>query len=182
MILSSLQVSPHHNHLVLILNVILDAHETTALPTYYAVLAVPRSASFSEIKSAYHRALLVSHPDKQQQSKETTVSPHDVDVDIDLIKQAYVTLSSAESRATYDVSLVRLPAGPRPAQVVSLEDFEEAEEDGDGWWYGCRCGGRYQITEADMEKGQHVVGCGSCSEVVWVGYELVDAEANEGGS
>ena len=45
---------------------------------------------------------------------------------------------------------------------------------------GCGCGGRYHITEADMERGQHVVGCSSCSEVVWVGYEVVDGEdANE---
>ena len=42
------------------------------------------------------------------------------------------------------------------------------------WTYGCRCGGLYVITEDDMEAGQHLVGCISCSEVLWVGYELAE--------
>ena len=27
-----------------------------------------------------------------------------------------------------------------------------------------------------MERGQHLVGCSSCSEVIWVGYELADED------
>ena len=101
-----------------------------------------------------------------------------------MIKQAYAILSSPEARAKYDASLAVLgrSTGPRPAQVVSLEEFDEMEVEGREveWMYGCRCGGRYHITEADMERGQHVVGCSSCSEVVWVGYEVVDGDdANE---
>jgi len=61
--------------------------------------------------------------------------------------------------------------GPRPAQIVSLEEFEE--QDNISWCYECRCGGTYRIREDDLERGQHLVGCGSCSEVVWVGYELL---------
>ncbi|KNZ77505.1 Diphthamide biosynthesis protein 4 [Termitomyces sp. J132] len=71
---------------------------------------------------------------------------------------------------------------PRPAQVVSLEEFEEAmtESEKDSVWrYQCRCGGMYRITAADMENGHHLVGCSSCSEVVWVGYELQESD-NEG--
>lgn len=78
--------------------------------------------------------------------------------------------------------MAKRPSGPRPAQVVSLEEFDEVEgrgEDSGEWTYGCRCGGTYRITEADMEKGQHVVGCSSCSEVVWVGYEAVDPDEEE---
>ena len=30
-----------------------------------------------------------------------------------------------------------------------------------------------------LEKGQHIVGCSSCSEVVWVGYEAVDLDEEE---
>ena len=26
--------------------------------------------------------------------------------------------------------------------------------------------------EADMEKGQHLIACRNCSEVIWVGYEV----------
>lgn len=83
-----------------------------------------------------------------------------------------------------------IPPGPRPAQVISLEDFEEGGHsnhggsgiEGDGesaWHHGCRCGGIYIITGEDMEKGHHIVGCNSCSEVVWVGYELREDEGEE---
>ena len=57
---------------------------------------------------------------------------------------------------------------------MSLEDFEEAEEG--VWTHACRCGGTYKIIEEDMDAGRHLVGCENCSEVVWVGYELVDEE------
>lgn len=70
---------------------------------------------------------------------------------------------------------------PRPAQVVSLEEFEElqdphtTDEDRQGpWKYSCRCGGSYIITIDLMEDGNHLVACSSCSEVIWVGYEQVD--------
>jgi len=66
--------------------------------------------------------------------------------------------------------------GPRPAQVISLEEFEEQEAtiDSVSWNHKCRCGGTYQISDDDMEKGQHLVSCCSCSEVIWVGYEMAN--------
>lgn len=74
--------------------------------------------------------------------------------------------------------------GPRPAQVVSLEDFTQLQYDvelEDVWEYPCRCGGTYRISESDMDKGMHLVGCRSCSEVIWVGYELVSEEEGDRG-
>lgn len=95
----------------------------------------------------------------------------------------YETLSSPSARAAYDAArdtAIAQHTGPRPAQVVSLEDFDEIEEmELTTWRYSCRCGGSYVITERDMEAGQHLVGCNSCSEVVWVGYELVNDGAGE---
>ncbi|KAG1868296.1 hypothetical protein DFJ58DRAFT_714240 [Suillus subalutaceus] len=117
----------------------------------------------STIKSAYHKALLASHPDKR--SFSSAIPP--VDVDIALLKEAYTTLSNVSSRVAYDNIL-------RNARVISLEDFEEAEEG--VWTHACRCGGTYRIIEEDMDAGRHLVGCESCSEVVWVGYELVTDE------
>jgi len=68
---------------------------------------------------------------------------------------------------------------PRPAQVVSLEEFEDetTEEDSEGgpWRYQCRCGGTYRITSELMDKGEHLIACNGCSEVVWVGYEIVES-------
>lgn len=126
-----------------------------------------QNSSPAEIKTAYHRALLIFHPDKHKQSTSTFV-------DISSIKEAYAILADPRARSDYDLRMQEQPnlRGPRPAQVVSLEDFEETA--GNTWHYGCRCGGFYEIAEGDLEQGKHVIGCGSCSEVVWVGYELVE--------
>ncbi|EGO05371.1 hypothetical protein SERLA73DRAFT_118930 [Serpula lacrymans var. lacrymans S7.3] len=139
---------------------------------FYQLLAVPRTASATDIKLAYHRALLLSHPDKRVNAANVPTA------DIALIKEAYTTLASTSSRATYDAQLSqnRKPSGPRPAQIISLEDFSDTGPDDESglWTYGCRCGGQYRIGEEDMDKGQHLVGCTSCSEVVWVGYEIAE--------
>ena len=136
-------------------------------PDYYAILSLSPTASSADIKAAYHRALLASHPDKQ-------VLGSNRDVDIGLLKDAFHTLHTPELRKAYDASRARdgNAPGPRPAQVISLEDFSEESES--RWTYGCRCGGTYVVTEDILDAGQHLVGCASCSEVVWVGYEVVD--------
>ena len=101
-------------------------------------------------------------------------------MNVALIQQAYRILSSPASRAAYDASRADAEAqatgGPRPAQVISLEEFAE---DGEGagkmvWTYPCRCGGTYVVREEQLEDGQHLIGCNSCSEVVWIGYEVAD--------
>ncbi|OAX39539.1 hypothetical protein K503DRAFT_791916 [Rhizopogon vinicolor AM-OR11-026] len=145
---------------------------------FYHLLGITYDAPLSTIKAAYHKALLTSHPDKRSPSSST---PH-VHVDIALLKEAYTTLSNVSSRIAYDDIIrntrAKAPAGPRPAQVISLEDFEEVEEG--VWKHTCRCGGTYNIAEEDMDAGRHLVGCESCSEVVWVGYKLADNEGGKG--
>ncbi|KAF8346876.1 hypothetical protein F5887DRAFT_882443, partial [Amanita rubescens] len=154
---------------------------------YYQVLSISRNASTPDIKIAYHRALLNFHPDKRHTSR--SVEPPLIE--ISLIKEAYVTLSVPESRSAYDSLLLnreRQRAGPgfRPAQVVSLEEFQaeyrhshtdgRADDEWEEWaiyTYPCRCGGMYKLTTDDLETGDHLVGCESCSEVIWVGYEEV---------
>ena len=123
------------------------------------------------MKSAYHRALLRHHPDKQSTHQTQPRATHK---DIGLLKRAYETLVAPDLRARYDARRVHKGSSPRPAQVISLEDFTELDEE--GWTHGCRCSGTYTITEQDMERGQHLVGCSSCSEVIWVGYELADED------
>jgi diphthamide biosynthesis protein 4 len=144
---------------------------------FYHLLGITYDAPLSTIKAAYHKALLASHPDKRSSS-----STPPVHVDIALLKEAYTTLSNVSSRIAYDNIIRNTRAmahtGPRPAQVISLEDFEEVEEG--EWKHPCRCGGAYNVAEEDMDAGRHLVGCESCSEVVWVGYELVNDEGDEG--
>lgn len=175
------------------------------LPDYYALLDLTRSSSTSpgghyhystqELKNAYHNALLRHHPDKQPQRLPTprslktnvTTSPSQpfpqdqIDI-ITQIQDAYRTLSDPILKKQYDILLSTSSSsarhegkGPRPAQIISLEDFDEDAE-AMVWTYPCRCGGDYKIREEEMERGVHLAGCGSCSEVVWVGYEVVDED------
>jgi diphthamide biosynthesis protein 4 len=157
----------------------------SAARDYYTILGIQQSASFEEIKRAYHRALLAHHPDKRAHPSTPPVpGPSNLSTlgiqptpDVDTLRAAFATLSSPRLRAEYDISLARgfKPSCPRPAQMLSLEDFSEGDDDAAGiWTYPCRCGGVYKLGEAEMDQGQHLVGCGSCSEVVWVGYEVVD--------
>ncbi|KAA1479443.1 hypothetical protein DENSPDRAFT_756115, partial [Dentipellis sp. KUC8613] len=155
---------------------------------YYTLLGIPRTADAGTVKRAYHAFLLRSHPDRQHSASPASASASNSpspapagagSVDIGRAKEAYRVLSTPALRTQYDAELVRerKAAGPRPANVISLEEFEE---DGSGevlvWTHPCRCGGTYRVSEADLETGRHLVGCGSCSEVVWVGFEVVEDE------
>ncbi|KAK7057564.1 DnaJ domain-containing protein [Favolaschia claudopus] len=132
----------------------------------YSLLNVDSGASSADIKTAYHRALLTAHPDKNPQSSQT---------DVAAIKEAYRILSTPSLRAKSDQEHSKRK-GPRPAQVISLTEFDEVEGD-DSWVHSCRCGGIYIITGAEMERGLHLVPCTSCSETVWIGYELVEEDS-----
>jgi len=148
-----------------------DSHDLT---DYYTLLHVTRSASPNTIKAAYRRALLRLHPDKINHHVD---DPEQL-TDFGSLHDAFLTLSSEKLRTAYDAQGMLNRTGPRPAQVVSLECFDCSEGEGSDagistWILTCRCGGRYEITEVDLERGLHLVGCKSCSEVIWVGYEMV---------
>ncbi|KAF7362244.1 hypothetical protein MVEN_00570600 [Mycena venus] len=143
-------------------NVTSPSNITLMAVDHYAVLSLTQAASSADIKAAYHRALLAAHPDK---------NPDAPNADIASIQEAYRVLSSPALRAKTDAE--RRAKGPRPAQVISLADFDEMTEQ-DAWTHACRCGGVYTITGSDMDGGLHLIPCTSCSEVVWVGYEMVE--------
>ena len=120
--------------------------------------------------------------------------PQKSGVDIALIKTAYQTLFDPTLRAEYDAALNdanlsstfhRISSSgvvPRPAEVISLDDFSEYACEGDQFWtHTCRCGAEFKLAEGDLEAGKHLVACERCSEVVFVGYEEVeDGEAVDG--
>jgi DnaJ family protein C protein 11 len=76
----------------------LSSEENWENINYYAVLNVPKEASESEIKSAYHRLSVIFHPDKHNQSEKEGAENR-----FTLIKQAYDILSNPSSRAVYDL-------------------------------------------------------------------------------
>ncbi|KAK7470225.1 hypothetical protein VKT23_001659 [Stygiomarasmius scandens] len=188
---------------------------------FYQILSISPASSFSQIKSAYHRALLQHHPDKSHQyhgvdgrtqtygngigamidaepERNVANGNNSPILSISTIKQAYLVLSDPALRAEHDATRARNQpfrplenhaTGPRPAQLIDLSDFTEVpvarpcsngsfsddrNKDGFEYTHPCRCGGMYKITEAQMERGEHLVGCESCSEVVWVSFEVAE--------
>lgn len=155
---------------------------------FYTLLSLSRSVvlSPSDVKQAYHRKLLETHPDKVKAVKAGGKGAGPVtaldegrrgSVDIALLKEAFLTLSDPILRRKYDSSS-KETSGPRPAEVISLDDFSmvlatECHQC-DIYSYPCRCGSMYRITEEQLEKDIHLIGCEACSEVVWVGYEAVE--------
>uniref|UniRef100_UPI0035902EF5 diphthamide biosynthesis protein 3 n=1 Tax=Myxine glutinosa TaxID=7769 RepID=UPI0035902EF5 len=53
---------------------------------------------------------------------------------------------------------------------VEIEDFEFDEET-QTYYYPCPCGDRFEITQEDLENGEDVASCPSCSLIVRVIYD-----------
>jgi len=146
----------------------------------YRILEIQEDASQDEIKRAYHRALLRHHPDKKR-TDDSVLSPVPT---VDALREAFRILSNPSSRQSYDQrpkstthSVNQMPVmGSRPANVVSLDDCQEVVQGASlTWTYSCRCGGLFAISEQLLEEDVHLVGCDSCSEALWIGYEIQDA-------
>lgn len=61
---------------------------------------------------------------------------------------------------------------------VEIEDFEYDEET-ETYFYPCPCGDQFQITKEELENGEDVACCPSCSLVVRVIYDLEDFMVSE---
>jgi len=81
--------------------------------TYYALLGLPRTASFEDVKHAFRREIAKYHPDKVQhlgpEFEEIAASKAAV------LTQAYKTLGDPEARAEYDARI----GESAPERVVS---------------------------------------------------------------
>ena len=55
---------------------------------------------------------------------------------------------------------------------IEIEDFDY-DEDTDTYTYPCPCGDRFEITKEDLQLGEEVATCPSCSLVIRVIYDKV---------
>lgn len=53
---------------------------------------------------------------------------------------------------------------------VEIEDFEYDEET-EMYYYPCPCGDRFQISKEDLENGEEIATCPSCSLIIKVIYD-----------
>ena len=135
---------------------------------FYTILGVTPRASPEDLRHAYRRALMQLHPDKAGKGKSA---------DMDTLRMAYLTLTSPELRAEHDEMLAMASntviegTKGRPAEVVSLDDL--VPNDNGEWIHPCRCGSQYRISGNQLEQGTHLISCEGCSEVIYVGYEVI---------
>ncbi|KAG7471651.1 hypothetical protein JOB18_003096 [Solea senegalensis] len=53
---------------------------------------------------------------------------------------------------------------------IEIEDFEY-DEDTETYYFPCPCGDRFAITKEDLQSGEDVASCPSCSLIVRVIYD-----------
>ncbi|KAI9227684.1 MAG: DnaJ domain-containing protein [Piptocephalis tieghemiana] len=106
---------------------------------YYAVLGISPDASLEEIRKAYQRAALATHPDRQGNTRQANAR-------FQLVADAYTTLSDPVKRAAYDrgrsSSSSPGPEGPQPDAEHVFEDVfgdmlrpEGARSVNAGWFW-----------------------------------------------
>jgi len=61
---------------------------------------------------------------------------------------------------------------------VEIEDFEYDQEE-ETYYYPCPCGDRFAITREELECGEEVATCPSCSLIVKVIYNQEDFQEEE---
>jgi len=61
---------------------------------------------------------------------------------------------------------------------VEIEDFDYDEEL-ETYFYPCPCGDRFEITKEELELGEEVATCPSCSLVIRVIYDQEDFLSEE---
>ena len=162
-------------------------HASVPQNHYDVLLLDSRQAlSLEIIKRAYHRALLLSHPDKSN-----VATPLRPKYTIDQITHAYNVLKDPSERSSFDRSirlnnqnstLTKKPTESDPTgEVVDLDELEYDDKQ-NLWYRACRCGQErgFMVTESDLEKrtadGEALVGCQGCS--LWI--KVLFAAQDEG--
>ena len=117
----------------------------------YDILECKQDASQEELKTSYHRLLLIHHPDKQ--IKQTS----GIDKFL-FLQSAYKLLSNSTSRLNYDSLLKQTELKQKASQIndndesMSLLLDKDFEFDSELAMYTreCRCGGFYSIRKVQL--------------------------------
>lgn len=158
---------------------------------HYAVLDLchpkpdGKAADQNEIKAAYRRALLHSHPDKVRgRQVEQVERPR---YTIDKVIEAYNTLVNPSTRLQYDerLKVKRQCKSDRNAEnyegieTIDLDDLVYDSHRHE-WRHGCRCGDEsgFRVTEDELrggsDSGEVIAECPGCSLLLRVTYAMAD--------
>lgn len=100
-------------------------------PNYYAILQISETATTTQVRDAYKRAALKTHPDRvPTESPERASRTHK----FQLVNDAYYTLSDTQRRREYDAQrkLFSRTGGPSPSMPGGFADDSTGEDTGAG--------------------------------------------------
>ena len=147
--------------------------------TLYSVLGVKdKRATDEELKKAYRKAVLRTHPDKwietsasssqgivrgieQQGSREAFLK----------VQEAWKTLSDPKERYRYDEQLLREEEEVDEVEADKEVDLTDMQHESDGsYGYSCRCGDTFVLEESDKPEGgtSVLINCCSCSLILCI--------------
>ncbi|KAJ9143622.1 DnaJ chaperone [Coniochaeta hoffmannii] len=95
-----------------------------APPNYYAILEIPENASTTQIRDAYKKAALKTHPDRVAQDSPERASRTRK---FQIVNDAYYTLSDPSRRREYDAQR-KLFGGSRQSYSNPFADTDAADE------------------------------------------------------
>eukprot|EP00656_Telonema_subtile_P013734 TRINITY_DN1697_c0_g1_i5.p1 TRINITY_DN1697_c0_g1~~TRINITY_DN1697_c0_g1_i5.p1 ORF type:complete len:271 (-),score=41.97 TRINITY_DN1697_c0_g1_i5:117-833(-) len=129
----------------------------------YEVLGVDADATDEQIRRRYLELARTLHPDKASEEDKEQRTEKFVKV-----QWAWGVLSQPDKRREHD--LAEASTDSVIWREVDLDDmlYDEADK---GYSTGCKCGGRYLITEDQLEEGFDATTCDGCSGTVVVLYE-----------
>ena len=129
----------------------------------YGILGCTPDSSYEELKQAYHRKILESHPDKGNDSSKSTEEFQE-------IKSAWLILGNSDLRREYDIKCRQADLETQGALIYARLNPTELEptEDEDILSYQCRCGNNYLVQKTDLEEANTVihVPCQDCTFVI----------------
>ncbi|KAF2362997.1 DnaJ domain [Trinorchestia longiramus] len=132
--------------------------------SHYEVLGVPPEASDVEVRKQYQHLALKLHPDK----------PAGDHLKFTRLQEAWTVLADPHQRAEYDLQLKRdqLYQQYPISEELFLEDLQcSCAVDSPVYSHVCRCGGRYCISEEELQHitdSEVAVLCDNCSLAIIV--------------
>ncbi|XP_051163352.1 dnaJ homolog subfamily C member 24-like [Leptopilina boulardi] len=124
---------------------------------FYEILGCSEEATHEDLKSAFHKLILKSHPDKVQDSNKDAVEFHQ-------IQEAWNVLSKPESRKLYDVERKQTKLEEESIVVLARITSDELYPKNEELAYQCRCGSEYIVDKEDLQNyEQFYVACDECT-------------------
>ncbi|KAJ8688402.1 hypothetical protein QAD02_024197 [Eretmocerus hayati] len=129
----------------------------------YQILGCSPTSTSEKLKVAYHRKLLESHPDKNDNSSDNVQKFHDV-------KKAWNILSDPHLRKSYDIKSQQEQLDAQSAIIfahITPADLKQTD-DQDVLSYQCRCGSYYLVHRTDLQEANAIIHipCEDCTFVI----------------